>query len=140
VTTPRLIRVSSRALGHRSRVRVYVYDTLEELRAAADRFNGTDNSRAAGVTQLYANADDSACLPVVRLCRTHLGSTVVSHEMHHAAAALYGVTTRPEARARAHLTHYNEPFAYLFSDLFASLVAALYRHGYYDTEEAPAHG
>lgn len=130
---PRLIRVSSRALGHRSRVRVYVYDTLEELRAAATRFNGGDHTNAAGVTQLYSNADDTDCLPVIRLARTHLGSTVVSHEMHHAAAALYGVTTRRSSRARTHLTHYNEPFAYLFSDLFASLVDRLYRHGYYDT-------
>lgn len=132
MTRPRLIRVSSQALGHRSRVRVYVYDTLDDLRAAATRFNGADHSNAAGTTQLYSNADDTACLPVVRLARTHLGSTVVSHEMHHAAAALYGCTTRRGARARAHLTHYNEPFAHLFSDLFASLVAALYRHGYYD--------
>jgi len=129
----RLIRVSSRALGHRSRVRVYVYDTLEELRSAATRFSGEEFSNAAGVTQLYTNADDTECLPVIRLARTHLGSTVVSHEMHHAAAALYGVTTGRSARARSHLTHYNEPFAYLFSDLFARLVDALYRHGYYET-------
>lgn len=133
MTGPRLIRVSSRALGHRSRVRVYVYDTLDEMRAAATAFTGDEFDRAGAVTQLYSNEDDTSCLPIIRLAATHLGSTIVSHEVHHATAALYGAALGRSARARAHLTHYNEQFAYLFSDLFGSLVRALYGHGYYDT-------
>lgn len=130
---PRLIRVSSRALGDRVWVRVYVYDSLEEMRAAATAFNGTENDTAVGVTQAYFDEHDTSCLPIVRLARPRLGTTVVSHEMHHASAALYGVTVGKSARARPHLTHHNEPFAHLFSDLFGSLVKALYRHGYYDS-------
>lgn len=133
MSRPRLIRVSSRALGHQVRVRVYVYDTLSEMRQAAHEFNGaTGNDDTLGVTQAYYSADGSACLPIVRLARERLGSTVVSHEMHHAAAALYGASLGKYATARPHLTHYNEPFAHLFSDLYGSLVRALYRHGYYE--------
>lgn len=127
-----LIRLSSRALGRPARVRVYVYDRLDDMREAAERFNGNDNSDALGVTQAYYSADGTHCLPIVRLARGHLGTQIVSHEMHHAATALYGVSVGEHARARTHLNHFNEPFAHLYSDLLRRLVDRLYALGYYD--------
>ena len=43
-------------------------------------------------------------------------------------------TLGPVSRA-AHLNHYNEPFAHLFSDMARSLVDQLHKAGYY--EEVP---
>ena len=50
-TVSRTITVSSRALGPRLKVRVVVYDTLHEMRAAATRYNGTDHHDTIGATQ-----------------------------------------------------------------------------------------
>lgn len=126
----RLIRVSSRALGEPVTVRVWVHDTLEEMRAAGERFNGGDNTGAAALTQAMVSVDGHLVRPIIRLARPHLGATVVSHEMHHAATALWGAHCAATG-ADPSLHHYNEPFAYLYSDLLGSLIRALYRHGYY---------
>lgn len=129
----REITVSSRALGKREFVRVVVYDTLEEMRAAATACNDNDHSSALGVTQAVVEIETLRAHRVtVRLARPCLGVRVVSHEIHHAATALYGAYTRDRISRKAHLTHANEPFAYLFSDLFASLVQRLYALGYYE--------
>lgn len=132
----RLIRVSSRALGPRLGVRVYVYDTPGALRAAASGFNGNDHEDTLGATQAYTDREGRARVVVVRLTSAHLGTQIVSHEMHHAATALYGAHLDDDTPVRHVLTHYNEEFAHLFSDLMHHLVDALYRHGYYAKEAA----
>ena len=131
----RRIRVSSRALGEPRRCIVHVYDTADEMCAAGTRFNGNDLSGSAGITQSYHNANDRTAVPVVRLYRDRLGIRVISHEMHHAATAIYGSTQPDDVLPSAILTHHNEPFAYLYSDLLAHLVVALYRFGYYEPPE-----
>ena len=128
----REITVSSRALGPRLYVRVCVYDTVTEMRDAAARYNGNDVSEAVGVTQALVDQDRRAGSVTVRLTRERLGATVVSHEMHHAATALYGAHVGDRISRTAHLNHYNEPFTHLFSDLFGGLVRRLYALGYYD--------
>lgn len=136
-TTPmmRRITVSSRALGPRLTVKVKVYDTVEELQAAAQAFNGNNQDGSIGSTQAWTDENGRAGSVTVRLCRPHLGTRVVSHEMHHAATALYGAHVGDRISSRAHLNHYNEPFAHLFSDLLHRLVNRLYALGYYDTEQ-----
>jgi hypothetical protein len=128
----RTIRLSSRALGDLRRCIVHVYDTADEMCAAGARFNGNDLTGSAGITQSYHNANDRTAVPIVRLYRRMLGIRVVSHEMHHAATAIYGSTVPDDALARDVLTHHDEPFAYLYSDLLAHLVVSLYRFGYYE--------
>lgn len=128
----RTVVVSSRALGPRLRVRVVVYDTLEEMQAAGRRYNGNDLTGAAGITQSTADRTGRSLHVIVRLARGRLGTQVVSHEMHHAATALYGSMVGDRVSRLAHLNHYNEPFAHLFSDLLHRLVDRLYELGYYD--------
>lgn len=128
----RHLRVASGALGEREEVHVHIYETLEEMCAAAHAFNGGDDAGALGVTQVYVNDLDRASFVVVRLVRDYLGTEIVSHEMHHAATALYGAHVGDRISRRAHLNHCNEPFAHLFSDLLSCLVRRLYRMGYYD--------
>ena len=127
----REIKVSSRALGPRLSVRVCVYDTPKQMQAAATRYNGNDVSEAAALTQALVDQDSRAGAVTVRLSRERLGTTVVAHEMHHAATALYGAHVGDRISRRAHLNHHNEPFAYLFSDLMGGLVQRLYALGYY---------
>jgi S-adenosylhomocysteine hydrolase len=126
-----VIRVSSRALGPRVHVRVCVYDDVHAMRAAADGFNGTTHVDALGVTQATVDRSGRAVAVIVRLAVGHLGTQVVSHEMHHAATALYGAHVGDRPSRAAHLNHFNEPFAHLYSDLLARLVGRLYALGFY---------
>ena len=126
----RLIRVSSTATGQRRRVIVRIYDTVEQMRAAGVRFNGNPLDDAVGVTQAYCDKDKRVTVPIVRLARGQLGIQVVSHEMHHAATAIYGSTLPDDATLADVLTHHNEPFAHLYSDLMRKLVVSLYRYEY----------
>ena len=127
----RVIRVSSRALGPRLFVTVKVYDTLAELRQAGEAYNGTPIPEAIGVTQATCSRDGRTTNLTVRLARDHLGTQVVVHEMHHASTAWYGALVGDRVSRRAHLHHFNEPFAHLHSDLTQRLVDRLYAYGYY---------
>lgn len=139
----RCIRVSSTATGERRHVRVYVYDTIEQMRAAATRFNGNDFAGAAAVTQSYRRVRYDidgrriarASTIIVRLCRERLGTTVVVHEMNHAAVAIYGSSLNGNELAIDVLDNANETLAYLQSDLTGSLIRRLYALGYYDGSE-----
>lgn len=136
----RLIRISSRATGERRHVRVYIYDTIEEMRAAGERFNGGDLSTAGGVCQSYqtisidehGNETPKHTLLIVRLVKDRLGAAIICHELNHAATAIYGSTLDPEVRAVDVLDNANETLAYLHSDLTERLVNRLYDLGYYD--------
>lgn len=128
-------RVGSSALGEREDVYVHLYDTPEEMATAAVAFNGYAEGReqaALGVTQAWTDQDDRTTAVVIRLCREHLGTQVISHEMHHAATALYGAHVGDRISRRAHLNHWNEPFAHLYSDLLRGLVDRLHALGCYD--------
>lgn len=126
----RLIRISSRALGEPVHVRVYVYDHLDHLRRDAEAFSpNVDMSNAAGCCQAWVDPDTGRPIkPLVRLHCAHLGTEVITHEMHHATTALYGTHIGTEDPL---LTHYNEPFAYLHGEMCRKLVDRLYALGYY---------
>lgn len=129
----RTITVSARIAGDREAVRVIVYDTRDEMIAAAQRYNGdTFEPDIIGVTQARVDERRRTVGVIIRLWRECLGTRVVSHEMHHAVTALYGAHVPDRLSRRAHLNHYNEPFAYLYSDLLARLVDRLHALGYYD--------
>ena len=122
--------VSDRLHDERTTAHVHVYATRAHLHAAAHAFNGNahdDDTRA--VTQAYANSDDTWVLPIVRVHLDDDGSVpleVLVHEMHHASAAIYGTLPRSLAEP---LTHYNEPFAYLHSNLVMGAAHQLRRRG-----------
>ena len=140
----RLIRVSSEATGQRQYVRVYVYDTVEELRAAGTRFNGNDFTDTLGMCQcinrLYVDRDGRttkhAHTVIVRFCRPHLTTEIVVHEMNHAAVAIYGASLQGNELAIDLLDHANETLALLQSNLTARLVDRLHALGYYDKAAA----
>lgn len=140
----RRIRVQSSALGYPTTVDVRIYDTLDAMRAAATRYSpGEDFSHAAGVTHCttiervdsQGNTLDSNAHPIIRLARDHLGTEVITHEMTHAASAIYGNHIHPETLAVDVLHNANEDFAYLVGELARRLVDRLYTLGYY--QETP---
>lgn len=114
--------MASSALGEREEVHVHIYDTLDDMVAAAHAFNGGDDSGALAVTQVYVDENRRTSFVVVRLVQGHLTPEIVAHEMHHAATALYGAHVGDRISRRAHLHHANEPMAHLFSDLYGRLV------------------
>lgn len=131
----RLIRLSSRALGHQARVRVYVYDDADQMRRDAAAFGGDQRNldpEVLGVTHAWTDEDGRAALVSVRLWRGRLTTSVITHEMHHATTALYGATLPDHIDRVAHLNHHNEPFAHLHGQLVAKLVNRLHELGYYD--------
>lgn len=128
----RLIRVSTRRTGRRRAVRVWVYDTVQELRDAGEAYNGNDTSHALGLTQVTVDQDGRPVTITVRLARGHLNSEIVTHECVHAAMALYRSDLTPaDTLASDIMHHYNEELAHLVSDITARLVDRLYAHGYY---------
>lgn len=109
---------------------VFLYDTVEQMRREADAFNDLEHPDVFGVTQCYIDEDRRAICVLVRLARTHLGTEILVHEMHHASTALYGAHLGERISRRAHLNHHNEPFAHLHSELTSRLVDQLYHCGY----------
>ena len=132
----RLIRISSRALGEPVHVRVYVYDDLGHLRRDMTAFSGNaddDDNRTLGATQAWSDSETGLVAKVlVRLHRGHLGTQIITHELHHASTALYGAHV---GDGDPQLNHANEPFAHLHSDLCHRLVGRLCALGYYDRED-----
>lgn len=127
-------RVASSALGEREEVHVLLYSNPDDLRRAAEHFNGNSNDGAVGLTQAWADdLTDRTTAVIVRLARGHLGTRVVGHELHHATTALYGAHVGDRISRRAHLNHYNEPFAHLYSDMLGQVVDWLYSIGEYNS-------
>lgn len=120
---------ASRALGERTTVYVHVYPTLDILRTAMAAFNGAPREQtedAVGATQAWTDPHGKILAVVVRLAATHLNLQIVSHEIHHAATALYGAHREDCQTCREdRLDHCNEPFAYLYSDLLTATYARL---------------
>lgn len=130
--TRRRIRVSSRALGEREYLKVWVYESLDDMRADAAAFNGNPHSQGLGVTQCWADQSGRATSVLIRLWRGALSAEILSHEVHHAATAIYGAHQADRISRVDHLNHFNEPFAYLFSDLLGRLHGRLDALGYYE--------
>jgi hypothetical protein len=128
----RTIRLSSRALGEKRRVIVRIYDNPAEMRKSAEKFNGSDHHNSAGITQAYCDSDGRITVPVILLTRGYLSAQIVTHELHHATTAIYAPTLPSDALATDVLTHYNEAFAHLYSDMLRRLIDSLYRFEYYD--------
>lgn len=124
----RRIRVST----HGHEVNVWVYPTRQAMISAPERYNGsTHDEDTGGITQATHYAETGRLASVtIRLHEGNLSAEVVCHEMHHAATAIYGATvvddeSDPRDHLRDHLSHYNEPFAYFYSDLYSRLLRRL---------------
>lgn len=127
----RLIRVSSRATGERRILRVHLYDTLDEMRAAGEAYNGEPVPNALGLCQARQDEHGNPFAVLIRISAEYLGTAMIAHELHHAATTIYRMDMVNEGDlASQHLTHWNEPMAHLHSDLLEGLMGRLYQLGY----------
>lgn len=127
-------QVATSASGQRRTIDVWVYDTLEELRAAAHRFNPLRSFiDAAGCFQHSGYrwpSPEQAWFGIIRLYRGQLTTETIAHESTHAAAEIYFADcTQWDSRARAHFRGDNEPLAYMVGQLASRITAQLYRIG-----------
>lgn len=119
--------------GPKRYVRIYLYDTVEELRKAASRFHyeapDSDTNKASGIftppTQHFKYAKDGSETDLtdphyggmIRLARGHLTTEVIAHECIHAACAIYRLDITKSVVLWTHCNLREEQFAYLVGQL-----------------------
>lgn len=128
--------VSSVATGHRRSVVVFVYDTREEMVAAANAYSPGSGDGAGAVCHslsgIFPAPAHRRVLAIVRFSREDLSAEIVSHEMTHAACTLYLYDKLGRySRAISHIHGSNEPLAYLVGELTGRTYRNLHRLGYY---------
>lgn len=140
-------RVTTRHSGRRRAVTVKVYDDLDAMRAAADAYaarNGTSPpgnfGDAHGITHAFQAmtigaggeiTDRSESAALIRLWRRRLGTGVVTHEVAHAAAAIYEQDWLPEHGPVHDSLANEEVLCYLVGDLASRIVKRLYHYDMY---------
>jgi hypothetical protein len=124
-----------------------VYDELEAMRSAATRYaqrTGTSEpgafGDAHGVTHTFQTlivdpgggvAAESEAVALIRLWRQRLGTGVVTHEVAHAATAIYEQDCLPSKGSIHDNISNEETFCYLVGDLASRIVSRLYFYGMY---------
>jgi hypothetical protein len=152
MNSPLVFRVSTRHSGRRRFVRVTLYDEVAELRRAANRYTravGTytdgEFDRAYGVTHSFVSMfydEDGTTERLgpgaahIRLSRGFLGTSVVTHEVAHAALGIYRQDCLEKQGSVHEDMEQEETVCYLIGDLTARIVNRLYAYGCYtETEE-----
>lgn len=129
-----------RVPGQKKYFIVLVYDTVKSLRLGIDKFHrktGEDeySEGTFGVCHSYRKVktyedgreEEIDEIGTIRLAEKHLSSSVVSHELVHAAIHQY--TLGKENRNMNLEDMANEDvFAHIYSDLFRKMTLAMYRH------------
>lgn len=108
---------------------VRIHDTLDQLRAAASRYDtAPDFSQAyavchtagwitlSGATRFGANGYAG----IIRFAATHLTGEVVVHELLHAACAVYRMVHAEDVRLGRGVSDREEQLAYILGELFAT--------------------
>lgn len=134
--------VSTRRTGHLRRVRVVVYDTADEMRAAARKYHSADDGymNAIGLSQpqfSFIYDEDGAekrgqAAGVVRLVREEMGAAVLAHEMTHMALAIY---REDSGKASLRNMKNEETLCHIVSDLVRSANHQFWKAGIYQQVE-----
>lgn len=125
-------RVSTRAAGTPRGVAVKVYTDVHDLRAAARRYIGAELhhfNEALGVCHAYTEPGPTMAL--IRLWRQRLGTSVVVHEVTHAAMGIYRQDWQPEHGAPHEDLENEEVLCYLVGNLTSRIVDRLHHYGMY---------
>lgn len=126
-------QVSTQHLSVPCRVYVYVYDTVEEMREAALRYNDEfrDLSETYGICHRRTAVDaetheDVRHEAIMRLAAPHCTTGIVSHELTHAAAYFYSQEYKLNKRTKI---EDEEKLCYLVGDLMHKVINKLYKYG-----------
>lgn len=132
--------------------RVFIHETVEELQTAARRYSPhIEWKNAYGcfhpvplrerhVDGKWENASNSHFAGVIRLWAGDVNAHVVSHEIVHAAAAVYRMDVRPVVSLGRECGIPEEDFAYIVGDLTASLAVVLHDAKAWSTYKEDADG
>jgi len=149
VALEKSFRVSTRHSGSRRFVRVSLYSDAGSMRAAALRHSQREGyirddeySGAHGVTHtfdvLHIGADGSEkrspTAAHIRMYDGALGTSVVTHEVVHAAMSIYNQDCLKDGTAHEDMNR-EEILAYLVGDLAARIVNKIYEFGYYGKDD-----
>lgn len=129
--------VSVHTAKQRRSVKVYIYHSVPELRAGADRYDQQnqmgycDNSHILGVThhfeRINVETDEShPNVAIIRLAKQHLTMRVISHEAAHAATWIYRLDVSQEPPEPDKIDD-EEVFCHLVSDIAAEIVSQIYK-------------
>lgn len=135
----RAFTVRTKRTGHLRRVRIVVYDTADEMRAAGRRYrNATDGFiNAIGLSQprFHGTIDETGAehpypsAGVVRLVRGEMGAAVLAHEMTHMALAIY---REDSGKASLRNMKNEETLCHIVSDLVRSANRQFWKAGIYE--------
>jgi len=133
-------RVAYRFDGMRREVLVHVYETVDEMQAAAKTYDGRDVPDAGAAFRGFGYwvpggmpaESFNGPIGVVLLCRELTTVEVVSHEMTHAAMHAYESLKigHPDDPLGEHFHGGNEAPAYFVGGWTANALLALSRRGY----------
>lgn len=138
-------RVSTRHSGSRRFVRVSVYSDVDSMRAAALRHSRREGwikddeySGAHGVTHIhdvrfYGPGGEETRSPVAAHIRVYdgaLGTGVVTHEIAHAALAIFNQDCLEDGAVHEGMER-EEILCYLIGDLSSRIVNKIYEFGFY---------
>ncbi len=142
-------RVSTRHSGTRRFVRVSVYSDASSMRRAALRHSQREGyirqdeyEKAHGVTHsvdvLHIGADGSVrrspTAAHIRMYDGALGTGVLTHEVVHAAMAIYNQDCLEDGPVHEEMDR-EEILAYLVGDLAARIVNKIHEFGYYGKDD-----
>lgn len=121
---------------------VYVYDNLSDMREAITKFDKKrdyvdpdNNDDVLGVCQCYERFKVKKGKPdirmpnigSIRLSVDHCSSTIISHEVFHAAMQQYRVVYG-KANFGTQCSEKEEDIAHIYGELFASMTRKLYKY------------
>lgn len=141
--------MSTRHSGLRRIVRVTVYPDADSMRRAARRYNepwmdsAPQFTKALGIChavdirQIGADGSEkrSPVAAHIRLCEQAIGTGVVTHEVTHAAMAIYNQDCLERDGTVHEDLPQEETLCYLVGDLTARIVNKMYEFGYYGKGE-----
>lgn len=142
-------RVSTRHSGSRRFVRVSIYSNAGSMRAAALKHSQREGyirvdeyAAAHGITHTYdvrtigvdGSEARSPTAAHIRMYDGALGTSVVTHEVVHAAVSIYNQDCLDDGPVHEGMDR-EEILAYLVGDLAARIVNKIYEFGYYGKGE-----
>lgn len=118
-------QVSTQHLSDKRVVKVFIYDSLEDMRRASKDWNGEEHNDAYAITNKYTIYKDSgmgvAGVPkvVIRLVKDYCRPEIVAHEIAHATIYLF-LSDRYRLDDIDNI-EYEEKFCYIYGDLFCKI-------------------
>lgn len=120
---------------------VIIYDKLEEMRAAANKFSrqtgaDEDNNEAYGVCHTFirmkigsdGSSKENPWSGIIRLAKPHLGNEVFSHELAHAALHIYRLDNKGKANFGTGIDDREEQFCAIYGRLYRDFINKSYKY------------